>query len=129
MNASPAGAARGGHEAGEGGKMNRRRLFIGGSLWFMFHAQQQMVAPKVERKTRTETQVYEQVTRSCPAGYEGHFVDTQTGFGDEYWVTNGSGLVLESSPGYTVCFKREFMDEIRKNPDLLARRPAPPRPI
>ena|SRR6266550_9354357 len=129
MNASPAGAARGGHEAGEGGKMNRRRLFIGGSLWFLFYAQQQMVAPKVEHKKRTETQVYDEVTRSCPAGYEGHFVDTQTGFGYEYWNSGawvGNG---PSVPGYTVCFKKEFMDEIRKNPELLTARPAPPRPI
>lgn len=109
------------------------RGLIVGSLLLLFGAQQQMVAPKVEHKKRTETQVYDDVTRSCPDGYEGHFVDTRTGFGYEYWWSNG-GLwnTLQydlGAPGYTICFDKKFMDEIRKNPALLVARPAPPRPV
>jgi len=106
------------------------RKLIAGSLLLLFGAQEQMVAPKVEHKKRTETQVYDEVTRSCPAGYEGHFVDTQTGFDYVYWLGNLQWSVSTGGiPGYTICFKKEFMDEIRKNPELLVARPAPPRPI
>jgi len=115
-----------------GAKGDEMRSLIAGSLLFLFGAQQQMVAPKVEHKKRTETQVYDDVTRSCPVGYEGHFVDVHTGFGWEYW-NGGYGFSINGygggEPGYTVCFKQEFMDEIRKNPELLVVRPARPRPV
>jgi hypothetical protein len=107
------------------------RALIIGTLLLLFGVQEQMVAPKVERKKRTETQVYEEVTRSCPAGYEGHFVDTRTGFGPEYWWGE-QGFFISAyggELGYTVCFKKEFMDEIRKNPELIAERPLPPKPV
>jgi len=107
------------------------RKLAGIVLLLFFGSQEQIVAPKVEHKKRTETQEYDDVTRSCPAGYEGHFVDTNTGFGwTTYW--NGAWAYVITGypePGYTVCFKKEFMDEIRKNPELLAPRPAPPRPV
>ena len=108
------------------------RALIAGTLLLLFGAQQQMVAPKVEHKKRTETQTYDEVIRSCPAGYEGHFVDVQEGFDFGRWVTGATfsgGFTLGEPPGYTICFKKEFMDEIRKNPELLAPRPAPPRGV
>lgn len=106
------------------------RILITGTMLLLFGWQEQMVAPKVEHKKRTETQTYDDVTRSCPVGYEGHFVDTRTGFDYAYWV-GGTQLFWSGNtePGYTVCFKKEFMDEIRKNPELLAPRPAQPRAI
>jgi len=111
-----------------------RKLMIC-TLFWLFAPQSQMVAPKVEHKKRTETQVYDEVTRSCPDGYEGHFVDIQAGFGGSSGY-NGSNnnlvfyqTIFGPEAGYTVCFKKEFMDEIRKNPELLVQRPAPPRPI
>jgi hypothetical protein len=94
--------------------------------------QSQMVAPKVDKQTHTTTQTSVEVTRSCPAGYEGHFVDTRTGFGWEYW-NGGTGFGYfigeYGEPGYTICFSKEFMDGVRKNPDLLTNRPMPPRPV
>lgn len=108
------------------------RVFIVGTLLVLFGIQEQLVAPRVEHKKHAETFTYDEVTRSCPVGYEGHFVDTRTGFGSEYW-NGGWGLswssTYQSEPGYTVCFKKEFMDKIRENPELLVARPAPPRPV
>jgi hypothetical protein len=105
------------------------RVLLAGGALFVFAAQQQMVAPKIEHKKRTEMQTYDEVTRSCPQGYEAHFVDTREGFDWTYW-NGGEGFYWgESIPGYTVCFKKEFMDEIRKNPELLVPRPARPRPV
>ena len=106
-----------------------RKLMIC-TLFWLFAPQSQMVAPKVEHKKRTETQVYDEVTRSCLDGYEGHFVDEQVGF-TERGHLGMSGWISEwgSGPGYTICFKKEFMDEIRKNPEMLVQRPAPLRPI
>jgi hypothetical protein len=115
------------------------RTLIGSVLLLMLFAQEQMVAPKVEHKKHEETTTYDEVIRSCPAGYEGHFVDVRAGFDWQYW--NGEGgswsfaygwgynLDGQGEVGYTVCFKKEFMDKIRKNPDLLAPKPAPPRPV
>jgi hypothetical protein len=48
-----------------------RRILAGGLL-ILLGAQEQMVAPKVEHNKREERHVYDDVTRSCPAGYEGH---------------------------------------------------------
>jgi hypothetical protein len=110
------------------------RALIAGCLILLFGVQQQMVAPKVEHKKRTETQVYDEVTRSCPAGYEGHFVDPAVGFDYSVWLggnMNGWGNITgwDHPQVYTICFKKEFMEEIRKNPEMLATRPAPPRAI
>jgi len=97
-----------------------------------------MVAPKVEHKQRQQVETYDEVTRTCPEGYEGHFVDYQEGFDSRYYWSGGTGTAsigqiwIDGSGvreiGYTICFKKEFMDQIRKNPDLLAPRPAPPKP-
>jgi hypothetical protein len=114
-------------------KENQMRVLILSGALLFFGAQERMVAPKVEHKKRTETQTHDDVTRSCPAGYEGHFVDIQPGFDSERWISQtliyrlnqyGAGEL-----GYTICFKKEFMDEIRKNPELLAPRPAPPKGV
>ncbi len=108
-----------------------KKLFLIAAL--MLFPQEPMVAPKVEHHERKETQTYDDVTRSCPAGYEGHFVDIQQGFDWRYW--DGGGYVFSgfpsagSAPAYTVCFKKEFMDEIRKNPELLIPRPQPPHGV
>lgn len=90
-----------------------------------------MVVPKVEHETKSSTTTYEVVTRSCPEGYKGHFVDYNAGFDAmNYWVI-GSGAFnsLDGAPAYTVCFKKEFMEQVRKNKDLLTTRPLAPRPI
>lgn len=92
--------------------------------------QEQMVAPKVEHKQREETYKYDDVTRTCPDGYEGHFVDVQTGFGIErYWAGIQYFAIGAGEFGYTICFKKEFMDKIKKNPELFAPRPLPPKPV
>ena len=99
-------------------------------LSFSIPVQDPMVVPKVEHKKRTETQTYDDITRSCPEGYEGHFVDTRTGFDWQYWMGGyGFSNMIEPPPGYTVCFKKEFMDKLRANPDMLAPRPLPPRGV
>jgi hypothetical protein len=92
--------------------------------------EQQMVAPKVKKETHVvPAETYETVTRSCPDGYEGHFVDTEIGFGSErYSLGWSAGSFSSSGQGFTVCFDKKFMDEIRKNHDLLANRPPFPRP-
>jgi len=109
-----------------------RKLMIC-TLFWLFASQSQMVAQKVEHKKRTETQTFDDVTRSCPDGYEGHFVDIGAGF-DAMTITSLDSFgTIESwqgrPPGYTICFKKEFMDEIRKNPEMLVQRPAPPRAL
>jgi hypothetical protein len=91
-------------------------IFFGQSM------DRQMVAPKVEKTPHTETQTYITVTRSCPAGYEGHFVDVEPDFDAKFPSVSLYGGEFMGAPGYTVCFKKEFMDEIRKNPDLLTNR-------
>ena len=108
------------------------RVLLAGSLLLFFGWQQQMTVPKVEHTKRVETQTYDDVKRSCPAGYEGHFVDVELGFNswDRPWssgIIMGSGTGY-SDPGYTICFDKKFMDEVRKNPELLVARPLPPRP-
>lgn len=83
--------------------------------------QSEMVAPTVEHHKETQTTVNDYVTRSCPAGYEGHFVVIAPGF-DAQFPSIGTNL-FGSEMFYTVCFKKELMDGVRKNPDLAAMRP------
>jgi len=91
-----------------------------------------ITVPKVDKKIEKQVQEYTTVTRTCPAGYEGHFVDPDVGF--DGLTTNGelfnsgSGYYTFGSesggpPMYTMCFKKEFMDLVRKNPDLIATKP------
>lgn len=89
-----------------------------------------MIAATVKHHDQvTPEQHQDEVELSCPEGYEGHFVDYQTGFGWEYW-NGGTGFMLyERQPGYTICFSKEFMDKIRSNQELLRQRPAMPRPV
>jgi hypothetical protein len=108
------------------------RPFIAALFLVFFGAEQQMVAPKVEHKKHETTQTYDEVIRSCPAGYEGHFVDINAGFDySSFWSSSGYFTYPESGGqlAYAVCFDKKFMDEIRKNPELLAQRPAPPKPV
>jgi hypothetical protein len=111
------------------------RALITGAVLLLLGTQQQMVAPKVEHKKHEQTTTYDEVIRSCPDGYEGHFVDFNSGFDYSYWMSTGNLTMSTWSfselgpPGYTICFKKEFMDEIRKNPDLLIARPAPPKGV
>jgi hypothetical protein len=83
-----------------------------------------MVAPTVTHHDVSSVQHYDRVEISCPDGYEGHFVDVDNGF---EWNWN-HGIQMGMPLGYTVCFSKEFMDQIRANPDLLRQRPAPPNP-
>jgi hypothetical protein len=96
-------------------------LFLAG-----MQADQMMVAPKVTRETKQTVSEFTVTTRTCPAGYEGHFVDEAVGFNSEssmmYWGDGGP-------PVFTICFKTEFMDGVRKNPDMSAVRPQPPRAV
>lgn len=85
-----------------------------------------MIAPTIKHNPESYTQTYDRVEVTCPSGYEGHFVDTNIGF---QWEWNwGNSIMVGDSPGYVVCFRREFMDKIRANPQLLRARPTPPRP-
>lgn len=93
-----------------------------------------MIVPKVEHHQHQEIKTYDVITRSCPDGYEGHFVDVQPGFDNGYWsngVLANQGFMIQTvdTPGYTICFSVKFMDEVRKNPDLLAVRPGPIKPV
>ena len=91
-----------------------------------------MLGAKVEHHERTETQTHDEVTVSCPDGYEGHFVDENTGFGYEYWMgSSGYGFSynISGTPGYTICFDKKFMDDIRKKPELLRMRPPQPHGV
>lgn len=93
--------------------------------------------PKVEHheEKQTHTETYDRVTRACPSGYEGHYVDMQKGFDwqDGYMARSDSivawpgGAVRESF--FTVCLSTKFMDDIRKSSDMTAERPAPARPM
>jgi hypothetical protein len=83
-----------------------------------------MVAPTVTHHDEPYVQHFDRVEISCPDGYEGHFVDADSGF---EWNWN-HGIEMSRPPGYVVCFSKEFMDKIRANPDLLRPRPAPPTP-
>ena len=103
--------------------------------WFGWQTgREPMTVPKVEHHQRQQTQTYDEITRSCPAGYEGHFVDTEVGFdsSDRFWTGSSTFSTYPSysgEPGYTICFDTKFMDGVRKNPELLIARPQPPRPI
>jgi hypothetical protein len=87
-----------------------------------------MVQPTVKHHDEVSTQHYDRVEVTCPAGYEGHFVDMQKGFGFEYWY-GGTGFMIGQPPGYTVCFSDEFMKKLRANPEMLRARPEPPHPV
>ena len=107
-------------------------LLLAGTAFSQTATAPDMTVPKVERKTTQRTVQDEEVIRTCPAGYEGHFVDIQEGFDWRYW--NGATALIgpiefgeHGIPGYTICFSKKFMDEIRKNKDLVAPRPVPPR--
>lgn len=92
-----------------------------------------MALPKVTHHDRATTQHYDDVEISCPDGYEGHFVDIETGFtsmdrafGNEGFTTNS--YIIGERPGYMICFEKSFMDKVRKTPDVIHQRPSPPRP-
>jgi hypothetical protein len=96
--------------------------------------QQQMIAPKVEKSVNRMIQEQTTITRTCPAGYEAHFVFVHEGFDTPMasLTTSGNFTYGELSTGpevYAVCFKNGFMDEIKKNPDLKTTPPPPPRPV
>lgn len=95
-------------------------------MFFSMLQSDPITVPKVEHKTQSYTSTVEVVERTCPDGYEGHFVDPQLGFDDEYWLRRGTVTVGPES-AYTICFKKDFMDKVRKNPDMLTVKPSPPR--
>ena len=81
-----------------------------------------MVAAKVTHHKEVTTQEYDRVYVSCPDWYEGHLVDIPIGF-DTPANSIDFRVNFDGPVGYAVCFKRDFMDELRKNPDLLRARP------
>jgi hypothetical protein len=88
--------------------------------------QDSMTVPQVKHEKHTTETTTDYVTRTCPDGYEGHFVDVDPGFNGKYegiLFSNGSPAEPQGPLGYTICFKKEFMDQVRKNPDLLTPRP------
>ena len=98
-------------------------------LFFLMPQSEPITVPKVEHKTETYSYTNEIITRTCPDGYEGHFVDTHTGFGGEYWLSGFSFGFNSIDVGYTICFKKDFMDKVRKNPEMIANRPLPPKGV
>ena len=93
-----------------------------------------MVQPHVTHRDEAQTTHYDIVTHTCPEGYEGHYVDQRPGFESDYWLSlGGEGWIpfntFSSDPAFTVCFEKKFMDELRKNPDMKAMRPQPPRGV
>jgi hypothetical protein len=100
-------------------------FLIGMFLQQRQHAQ--MVAPTVTHHEEKSVQTYDRVEITCPAGYEGHYVDQPIGFDGSaggpygFWM-NGSGGG-SGPPAYMICFSNEFMEQIRKNPELLRARP------
>lgn len=89
--------------------------------------QSDMAVPTVTHKDDSYTQKVDTVTRKCPDGYEGHFVDQQAGFGWDDGYFNGGYFI--PSAVFTICFKKSFMDDVRKNKDLSTVRPDPPRGV
>ena len=85
-----------------------------------------MVMPNVQHHDEQQTTHYDIVTRTCPDGYEGHFVDMQQGF-DGGFDPVTEGLWVNGYQGgpemFTVCFTREFMEKLRKDKDMRARKP------
>ena len=104
--------------------MIKRVLFL---FLFIQSAQQTMVEPKVEHHKRVTTQEYDEVTITCPEGYEGHYVDYGIGFDSSSQFTTNWGN--PQPVGYIVCFDKKFMDKIRANPELQRMRPSPARPM
>lgn len=103
-------------------------LLLGVLIFFSMLQSDPITVPKVEHETKSYTSTVEIVKRTCPDGYEAHFVDIREGFDQGYWLS-GTGLYNISEPGYTICFKTDFMDKVRNNPEMLAARPSPPTPM
>lgn len=97
-------------------------------LGLLLFPQTDAVVPKSEHEVHTyQREEKSDIThRTCPQGYEGHFVDSHIGIDtfDEP-LMYGYSQPLES---YAVCIKKETMDAVRKNPDLKIYRQYP-RPI
>lgn len=109
------------------------------TLVVLFLFAQQSSAPTVEPEVTKEVHVEPQppithidITRKCPPGYEGHFVDPQPGINqfDEFIWSAGGGLSYAGGgqPAVAVCFEKSFWDKVAKNPDLNVVR-YPPRPL
>lgn len=101
------------------------KLILTALAIFLMPQSDPITVPKVERKTQSYTSTVETVERTCPDGYEGHFVDPTLGFDNGYWLRRG--IVIGPDSGYTICFRKDFMDKVRKNPDMLTVKPSPPR--
>lgn len=85
-----------------------------------------MIPATVQHNKKSYTQTYDDVVVSCPDGYEGHWVDVNAGF---LWPWNGAMYSQLGQPmAYAVCFRKDFMEKIRANPELLRQKPAPPIP-
>lgn len=88
--------------------------------------------PMIDREVKTVTTEKVTVNRTCPAGYEGHYVDVQaTNFNPQFPIMNGplNGGGWSGSSGdvvYAVCFKNDFMETLKKNPDSISLRPSSP---
>jgi hypothetical protein len=90
--------------------------------------QDQMTVPKVTHEKHETTQTYTTTKMECPAGYEGHFVDQYAGF-ESHFEMGVATWGQEGAPAFALCFKKDFMDGVRKNPDLSTYRPSPPRAV
>lgn len=78
---------------------------------------QKIIGATVERATRIEQREVTEIKITCPAGYEGHFVDREVGFQS----TQSFGLT--PSYAFVICFDTKFIDDVRKNPALTQPRP------
>lgn len=101
-------------------------------LLFALFPQQspQMTEPKIQHHDEVSTQHYDRVEITCPEGYEGHLVIRDIGF-DGTLVGDAMMFSAEGGSGrqyFTICFKVDFMDKIRKNKEMT-RWIAPPRSL
>jgi hypothetical protein len=103
---------------------------------FVFTQQEQMVLPKVQHRDEVQTTHYDIVTHTCPEGFEGHYVDPAQGFESYYSGRFGYGLSMSGGDievrgeeAFTVCFDKNFIEQLKKNPDMLTRKPLPARGV
>ena len=102
----------------------RLAIAVAAVLIFAQAGSQQMVAPNVSRTTTQTTETHVTFTRTCPDGYEAHLVDVGLGFDiPPTTMSFGNSWGIYGTNAYTICFSTKFMDDTRKNPDLMIVRP------
>jgi hypothetical protein len=82
---------------------------------------QSMIPATVTHHRQKMVTYDDQVDVTCPAGYEGHWVDLNKGFeGDtETAIAFGSAGGGYSRYAYAICFSEKFMNSIRNKPGIL----------